>query len=150
MTTVQQTERESERRAVETCAPVRRAAATCAALYAGYVAAAATSALVFGSSQASAFFLPAGVTVATLLLTRRRLWPLLLATIVVAELSVDLIVVGLPGQTMAGSPSPSPSNPSSGRPWSWPGAAAPPTSGRPATCSATCSAPASSDRCRAG
>lgn len=102
MTTVQQTERESERRAVETCAPVRRAAATCAALYAGYVAAAATSALVFGSSQASAFFLPAGVTVATLLLTRRRLWPLLLATIVVAELSVDLIVVGLPGQTMAG------------------------------------------------
>src|SRR4051812_32860185 len=37
-----------------------------------------------------AFFPPAGLTVATLLLTRRRMWPLWLAAVAVAEIAVDL------------------------------------------------------------
>src|SRR5213078_618097 len=42
------------------------------------------------SSGAAFGFPPAGITVAALLLTERRRWPVVIAAIVVAEISVDL------------------------------------------------------------
>jgi serine phosphatase RsbU (regulator of sigma subunit) len=42
------------------------------------------------SSGAAFGFPPAGVTVAAMLLTRRRLWPVIIAAIVLSEVSVDL------------------------------------------------------------
>ncbi|WP_233211188.1 SpoIIE family protein phosphatase [Mycobacterium sp. shizuoka-1] len=44
----------------------------------------------FGAGIGPAFFPPAGVTVAAMLLTRRSLWPVIVAAVVVAELAVDL------------------------------------------------------------
>lgn len=58
-------------------------------VFAAYVAGAVTSALAFGSTTASAFFVPGGITVAALLLTRRSLWPVIVAALVLAELLVD-------------------------------------------------------------
>src|SRR4051812_15801191 len=44
-----------------------------------------------GTPESGAVFFPAaGLTVSTLTLTRRRTWPLWLATIAVAEIAVDL------------------------------------------------------------
>ena len=43
----------------------------------------------FGANVGLAFFPPAGITVAALLLTRRRHWPALLATVFVTEVLVD-------------------------------------------------------------
>ncbi len=58
-------------------------------VFAAYVAGAVTSAVAFGSTTASAFFVPAGIVVAALLLTRRSLWPVIVAALVLAELLVD-------------------------------------------------------------
>ncbi|MGI9123624.1 MAG: SpoIIE family protein phosphatase [Mycobacterium sp.] len=60
-------------------------------VFAAYVAGAVASALAFGSTTASAFFPPGGITVAALLLTRRSLWPVIMAAVVGAELLVDRI-----------------------------------------------------------
>ncbi len=60
-----------------------------ALVFVAYVAGAIVSALAFGSTKASAFFVPGGITVAALLLTRRSAWPVIVAAIVVAELLVD-------------------------------------------------------------
>ncbi|MCX2929820.1 SpoIIE family protein phosphatase [Mycobacterium sp. CVI_P3] len=43
-----------------------------------------------GAGIGPAFFPPAGVTVAAMLLTRRALWPVIVAAVVVGELAVDL------------------------------------------------------------
>ncbi len=58
-------------------------------MFVAYLAGALGSALAFGSTTASAFFAPGGITVAALLLTRRRLWPVIVAALVAAELLVD-------------------------------------------------------------
>ncbi len=55
-----------------------------------YLAGAVLSWQTFGAGIGPAFFPPAGVTVAAMLLTRRTLWPVIVAAIVVAELAVDL------------------------------------------------------------
>ncbi len=55
-----------------------------------YLAGAVLSWQTFGAGIGPAFFPPAGVTVAAMLLTRRALWPVIVAAIVVAELAVDL------------------------------------------------------------
>jgi integral membrane sensor domain MASE1 len=47
----------------------------------------------FGAGIGPAFFPPAGVTVAAMLLNRRSLWPVIVAAIVVAELAVEVLVV---------------------------------------------------------
>ena len=49
------------------------------------------SALAFGGTTASAFFVPGGITVAALLLTRRSLWPVIVVALVIAELIVDRV-----------------------------------------------------------
>lgn len=58
-------------------------------VFVAYLAGAVVSALAFGSTKASAFFVPGGITVAALLLTRRSRWPVIVAAIVLAELLVD-------------------------------------------------------------
>ncbi len=60
-----------------------------AVVFLAYAAGAVASAVAFGSTTASAFFFPAGITVAALLLTRRSLWPVIVGAIVLAELIVD-------------------------------------------------------------
>ena len=60
-----------------------------ALVFAAYVAGAVVSALLFGSTKVSAFFVPGGITVAALLLTRRSAWPVIVAALVAAELLVD-------------------------------------------------------------
>lgn len=55
-----------------------------------YLAGAVVSWRVFGAGIGPAFFPPAGMTVAAMLLTRRRLWPVIVAAVVVAEFAVDL------------------------------------------------------------
>lgn len=70
--------------------PLSHATRVFVIVFAAYVAGAVASALAFGSTTASAFFVPGGITVAALLLTRRSLWPVIVAAIVAAELLVDL------------------------------------------------------------
>lgn len=60
-------------------------------VFVAYLAGAVASALAFGSTTASAFFVPGGITVAALLLTRRRLWPVIVVALVIAELIVDRV-----------------------------------------------------------
>src|SRR5689334_8658171 len=55
----------------------------------------------FGAEYSPAFFPPAGVTVAAMLLTRRSLWPAIVAAIVLAEVAVD-IGNGAPGLVALG------------------------------------------------
>ncbi|BBY56965.1 PP2C family protein-serine/threonine phosphatase [Mycolicibacterium sarraceniae] len=55
-----------------------------------YLAGSVLSWQTFGAGIGPAFFPPAGVTVAAMLLNRRSLWPVIVAAIVVAELAVDL------------------------------------------------------------
>ena len=61
-----------------------------AVVFVAYVAGAVASALAFGSTTASAFFPPGGITVAALLLSRLSLWPVIVAALIAAELLVDL------------------------------------------------------------
>ena len=65
------------------------AARAFALVFVAYLAGAVASAVAFGSTTASAFFFPGGITVAALLLTRRSLWPGIVTALVVAELLVD-------------------------------------------------------------
>ena len=60
-----------------------------ALVFAAYLGGAVVSALAFGSTKASAFFVPGGITVAALLLTRRSRWPVVVAALVLAEILVD-------------------------------------------------------------
>lgn len=60
-----------------------------AVVFIAYLVGAVVSAMAFGSTQASAFFVPGGIMAAALLLTRRSLWPVIVAAIVLAELLVD-------------------------------------------------------------
>lgn len=55
-----------------------------------YLAGAVLSWQTFGAGLGPAFFPPAGVTVAAMLLNPRSRWPVIVAAIVVAELAVDL------------------------------------------------------------
>lgn len=55
-----------------------------------YAAGSLLSWLAFGSTVGPAFFPPAGVTVAALLLTRRARWPLIVAAVALAEIPLDL------------------------------------------------------------
>jgi integral membrane sensor domain MASE1 len=55
-----------------------------------YLAGSVLSWQTFGAGIGAAFFPPAGVTVAAMLLTRRTMWPVIVAAVVVAELAVDL------------------------------------------------------------
>ena len=55
-----------------------------------YLSGAVLSWQTFGADLGPAFFPAAGVTVAAMLLTRRSLWPVIIAAIVLAELAVDL------------------------------------------------------------
>lgn len=57
----------------------------------GYLAGALLSLKAFGASELGpAFFPPAGVTVAAMLLTRRARWPAVILAIIVAESAVDI------------------------------------------------------------
>lgn len=60
-------------------------------VFAAYTAGAVASALAFGSTTASAFYVPGGITVAALLLTRRSRWPAVVAALFLAELLVDRV-----------------------------------------------------------
>ncbi len=61
------------------------------AVLVGYLAGALLSYKAFGASELGpAFFPPAGVTVAAMLLSPRRRWPAVVAAIVIAEVAVDL------------------------------------------------------------
>jgi integral membrane sensor domain MASE1 len=55
-----------------------------------YLAGAVLSWQTFGAGVGPAFFPAAGVTVAAMLLSRRSLWPVVVAAIVLAEFAVDL------------------------------------------------------------
>ncbi len=71
------------------------------AVFLGYLAGAALSAEVFGASTASAFFPPAGLTVAAMLLTRRSVWPAIVVAIALAEFIID-VRHGVPMPMIAG------------------------------------------------
>jgi len=60
-------------------------------VFVAYLAGAVASAWAFGSTTASAFFVPGGMTVAALLLTHRSRWPVIIAALVIAELIVDRV-----------------------------------------------------------
>lgn len=62
-----------------------------AIVFVAYLSGAVASAVAFGSTTASAFFVPGGITVAALLLTRRSLWPGIVVSLVLAELIVDRV-----------------------------------------------------------
>lgn len=70
--------------------PMRFAVRVFALVCVGYIVGAEISAQVFGVIAASAFFPPAGLTVAAMLLTRRSVWPAIVAAIVLGEVLVDL------------------------------------------------------------
>ncbi len=60
------------------------------AVFVGYVAGAQLSVTAFGASELGpAFFPPAGVTVAAMLLTNRARWPVIVAAIILGESAVD-------------------------------------------------------------
>ncbi|MGV0991244.1 MAG: SpoIIE family protein phosphatase [Mycobacterium sp.] len=67
-----------------------RAITVFAVVFAAYVAGAIFSANFFGASAVSAIFPSAGISVASLLLTRRRVWPAVIAAVLLGELLVDL------------------------------------------------------------
>ena len=67
----------------------------------GYVAGSLLAWELLGAGYAPVFFAPAGVTVAALLLTERRLWPVVLVTAAAAEVALDLSH-GSPGATALG------------------------------------------------
>src|SRR5215469_8173898 len=69
--------------------PVPRAAALFGLVAALYAVGAELSFQSF-SSGAAFGFPPAGITVAAMLLTRRKLWPAIVAAIVVSEICVDV------------------------------------------------------------
>ncbi len=79
----------------------RRAAVVFLAVALTYAAGAALSWQTFGAGPGPAFFPPAGVTVAAMLLTRRSSWPVIVAAVVVAEVAVDL-THGATGWSAAG------------------------------------------------
>ncbi|MGV1088094.1 MAG: hypothetical protein ACOYBX_08915, partial [Mycobacterium sp.] len=58
-----------------------RAITVFAVVFAAYVAGAIFSANFFGASAVSAIFPSAGISVASLLLTRRRVWPAVIAAV---------------------------------------------------------------------
>ena len=60
-----------------------------AVVFLAYAAGAVLSWQAFGSTSGPAFFPPAGVTVAAMLLSRRSRWPAIVAAIVLAEFLVD-------------------------------------------------------------
>ncbi len=61
-------------------------------VFLGYVAGAMLSLKAFGASELGpAFFPPAGITVAAMLMTRRGQWPAVIAAIVLAEGLVDVV-----------------------------------------------------------
>lgn len=62
-----------------------------AIVFGAYLAGAVASALAFGSTVASAFFVPGGITVAALLLSRLSVWPVIVVALVIAELIVDRV-----------------------------------------------------------
>jgi integral membrane sensor domain MASE1 len=65
-----------------------------AAVFLSYAAGAQLAVTAFGASELGpAFFPPAGVTVAAMLLARRAQWPVIVAAIVLAEMAVDLHAV---------------------------------------------------------
>jgi len=65
-----------------------------AAVFLSYAAGAQLAVTAFGASELGpAFFPPAGVTVAAMLLTRRAQWPVIVAAIILAESAVDLHAV---------------------------------------------------------
>lgn len=68
----------------------RSAGALLGAVVLAYLAGALLSWQFFANGGYPAFFPPAGVTVAVMLLTRRSRWPLIVASIVVAEIVIDL------------------------------------------------------------
>lgn len=75
----------------------RSAGALFAVVAVAYAAGAVLSWQSFGADITPAFFPPAGVTVALMLLTPRSRWPVILAAIVAAELAVDVSYgVGVP------------------------------------------------------
>lgn len=61
-----------------------------ALVFVGYLAGALMSMTVYGQTAVAGFFPAAGVTVAAMLLTRRTLWPPIVAAIVLGEFVVDL------------------------------------------------------------
>ena len=67
-----------------------RATGLFAAVFLVYAAGAVLSWEAFGADVGPAFFPPAGVTVAALLLSRRSLWPAVVVAIVLAEFLVDI------------------------------------------------------------
>jgi serine phosphatase RsbU (regulator of sigma subunit)/integral membrane sensor domain MASE1 len=79
----------------------RRATGLFLAVAISYGAGAALSWQTFGADLGPAFFPPAGVTVAAMLLTRRSLWPLIVAAITVAEVAID-VAYGSSGVSAAG------------------------------------------------
>ncbi|BDX30294.1 hypothetical protein TUM20985_08410 [Mycobacterium antarcticum] len=79
----------------------RRATGLFMAVAVPYAVGAALSWQTFGAALGPAFFPPAGVTLAAMLLTRRSLWPVIVAAIVVAEMGVDL-AFGASGWSAAG------------------------------------------------
>jgi integral membrane sensor domain MASE1 len=64
-----------------------------AAVFLSYAAGAQLAVIAFGASELGpAFFPPAGVTVAAMLLTRRAQWPVIVAAIVLAEMAVEHVM----------------------------------------------------------
>lgn len=62
-----------------------------ALVFVGYLAGAFLALKAFGASELGpAFFPPAGITVAAMLMSRRSQWPAVIAAIVLAEVAVDL------------------------------------------------------------
>ncbi len=72
--------------------PVPPAVRAFLVVFAAYLAGAVASALAFGSTRASAFFVPGGITVAALLLTRRSLWPVIVAAISVLVVGTSILL----------------------------------------------------------
>jgi len=81
--------------------PWRRAAGTALLVALGYIAGSLLAWELLGAGYAPVFFAPAGVTSAALLLSERRLWPVVLATAAAAEVVLDL-THGSPGSTALG------------------------------------------------
>lgn len=70
--------------------PMRFALRVFVLVLVGYIVGAEVSAQFFGVVAASSFFPPAGLTVAAMLLTRRSVWPVIAAAVLVGEVLVDL------------------------------------------------------------
>lgn len=84
-----------------TTAPWFRAAALFLVVFLAYASGALLSLKVFGASELGpAFFPPAGVTVAAMLTTRRKRWPVIVAAIILAETVVDLSDGNAPGAVL--------------------------------------------------